>query len=517
MRYPLLYQINTRVILGEISTGLGRIATFDDVPRQILDDIGERGFEWVWMLGVWQTGAAGRAVSLAQIDSFRAALPDIRPADVCGSPYAIADYHVHHDFGGERALAGFRTRLRRRGLKLLLDFVPNHIAPDHPWVAQHPEWLIRGTEEDLQREPQNYARFETGRGPMILAYGRDPYFSGWSDTVQLNYRHPGLRQAMRDTLLSVAAHCDGVRCDMAMLVEPDVFARTWGDRSLPWDGTPPVDGPFWPEAIAAVRAVHPGFAFMAEVYWDMEFRLQQEGFDYTYDKRLYDRLHAGGARAVRDHLHADPRFQDRSARFLENHDEPRAARVFPLDQHRAAAAVTYLVPGLRFFHEGQLQGRRVHVPMHIGRRPLEPVDPAISKLYDALFYVLGPRETHDGEWHLWEPRPAWDGNPSWDQFLVFSWVYEERRLLVTVNYGPSPAQCYVSVPLPGLAGHQVRLDDLLSPASYVRSGDEIMGHGLYLDVPAWQVHAFEVHDVVAEQQMRSDADEVPIDADLVGV
>jgi hypothetical protein len=516
MRYPLLYQINTRVLINEIGASLGRPATLDDVPRGILDDVGQRGFEWVWLLGVWQTGPAARAVSLAQIDSFRGDLPDIRPADVCGSPFAITDYRVHHDFGGERALAGFRTRLQRRGLKLLLDFVPNHMAPDHPWVAQHPEWLIRGTEEDLEHEPQNYARFSTAQGEMILAYGRDPYFSGWSDTVQLNYRHPGLREAMRQELLRVAEHGDGVRCDMAMLVEPDVFARTWGERSRPWDGATPVDEPFWPEAIATVRAAHPGFLFMAEVYWDMEFRLQQRGFDYTYDKRLYDRLHAGAARPVRDHLRADPSFQDHSARFLENHDEPRAAAVFPSpEQHRAAAAITYLVPGLRFFHEGQLQGRHTRVPMHIGRRPPEPVDPTVAKLYDALFYVLGARETHDGDWRLWDPRPAWEGNGSWDQFIVFSWVYEDRRLLVTVNYGATPAQCYVSMAIPGLAGRQIRLDDLLSSTSYVRSGDELVGTGLYLDIPAWHVHVFEMHVVVPEPQAES-ADEVLFDSDLVG-
>src|SRR5262249_35078435 len=150
--------------------------------------------------------------------------------------------------------------------------------------------------------------------------------------------------------------CDGVRCDMAMLLLPDVFQRTWGNRSLPPGGVAPVDTPFWPEAIMAVRQRQPRCVFLAEVYWDLEWTLQQQGFDYTYDKRLYDRLHVRDAEGVRGHLWADLEFQRKSTRFLENHDEPRAAGAFPPQVHRAAATVAFLVPGMRFFHEGQLEG-----------------------------------------------------------------------------------------------------------------------------------------------------------------
>src|SRR5262249_54920202 len=150
-------------------------------------------------------------------------------------------------------------------------------------------------------------------------------------------RHGGLRQAMGMELLAAAEQCDGLRCDMAMLVLPDVFQRTWGDLSKPADGTPPVDLAFWPEAIARVRMVRPDFLFMAEVYWDLEWVLQQQGFDYTYDKRLYDRLHARDAESVRKHLWADMDFQRKSVRFLEKHDEPRAAGAFPPHIHKTAA------------------------------------------------------------------------------------------------------------------------------------------------------------------------------------
>jgi alpha amylase-like protein len=493
--HPLLYQLNTRVYLNERSEALGRKASFDDVPDALLDEIKATGFEWLYLLGVWQTGPAAREISRANPHT-RAEVETIlrgcKDEDIIGSPFAIRSYEPSATFGGSAALAALRERVRSRELRLMLDFVPNHIAPDHEWVSIHPEYLIAGSKEDLAREPQNWGRFDTPAGPRVFAFGRDPYFAGWSDTVQLNYRHPKLRRAMVDQLMRVAEWCDGVRCDMAMLLEPDVFVKTWGDRALPMDGFPPVDIPFWPDAIAAVRGRYPDFTFMAEVYWDMEWRLQQRGFDFTYDKRLYDRLRASAAGEVREHLQADMAFQNRSARFLENHDEPRAAHSFTSEIHRPAALITFFVPGLRFFHEGQIEGWKVHTSMHLGRRPQEPADAQTRIFYDLLLDCLRRSEVHDGVFNLWQPRPAWEGNPTWNNFICFSWHDEGRCLLGIANYAASQSQCYVTVDLDLLSGKSFRLSDLLSSASYERSGDELRTRGLYLDLPAWGYHLFQL-------------------------
>ena len=495
-RYPSLYQINTRVWLHELGASLGRPATLGDVPDAPLDRIATDGFDFLWLLGVWQTGDAGRQVSLGQADwlrEYHELLPDFTPADVCGSPFAVREYVVNADFGGPRALEVFRQRLADRSIRLMLDFVPNHTALDHPWVREHPEYYVPGSAEDLAREPHNYRRVETARGPRVLAHGRDPYFPGWPDTLQVNYRHPGLRGAMEEVLDAIAGQCDGVRCDMAMLVLPDVIARTWGDRSRPADGAPAVDQSFWPEAIARVRRRRPGFVFMAEAYWDLEWTLQQQGFDYTYDKHLYDRLRARDPGGVRGHLHADADYQRRSARFLENHDEPRAAAAFPPPVSQAASAIALLVPGLRFVHEGQRSGRRLRTSNHLRRRVAEPVDQELETVYNRLFACMRRPEVRDGDWELLEAVPAWDGNPTWERFVAFAWHGPGGRLLVAVNYGDSRAQCFVRLSRADLGGGVFLLRDLMNPGTqYERDGTDLSARGLYLDMPAWGYHVFEV-------------------------
>jgi hypothetical protein len=495
MRHPRLYQLNTRIALNERALQLGRPAMLDDVDDSFIDQAAKRGFEWLWLLGVWQTGQTGRMISRSDpklLRECREVLADFSQDDISGSPFSVQSYDVHRDFGGDASLGALRQRVARRSIKLLLDFVPNHVAPDHPWVVRHPEYFVHGTEEDLARQPQNYTRVKTVQGSTIMAYGRDPYFDGWSDTLQLNYRHAGLRDAMRRELLRISDRCDGVRCDMAMLVQPEIFQRTWGDRSRPVDGSAPVDRPFWPDAIREVRERHSGFLFVAEVYWGMEWELQQAGFDYTYDKRLYDRLRAEGARPVREHLMADAAFQDHSLRFLENHDEPRAASMFPRAVHEAAAIITFFVPGLRFFHEGQLEGRRIHVSMHVRRRPPEQPDRGLSTFYERLLTCLRRREPHDGQFRLHPPQAAWQSNPTCEQFIAFSWEMDDAKMYAVVNYGPTQGQCYVPVTFSGLAGRRVSFVDLMGNARYERAGDELLSRGLYLDMPSWGYHLFEV-------------------------
>lgn len=483
--HPSLYEINTRVWLTELSRILGRHATLDDIPDVELDRFERMGFDWLWFLSVWRTSQAGQKVSRDNQQwrrEFQETLPDLREGDIAGSGFAIESYEVPSELGSPAALARLRQRMHQRGLMLMLDFVPNHVALDHPWVEKHPERFVAGTEELLERDPQNYVRLRLPSGDRILALGRDPYFPGWPDTLQLDYSHPSTQEAMLRELERIAEQCDGVRCDVAMLILPDVFERTWGNRIAP----------FWPVAISRVRERFPDFCFLAEVYWDLEGTLQQQGFDYTYDKRLYDRLRERQARPVREHLHAALEYQNKSARFLENHDETRAAAVFQPVVHRAAAVITYLIPGLRFFHQGQFEGRKKRISPHLVRAPDESPDEPTQVFYDQLLAILRRPIVRKGQWESLTFHAAWESNTSWEDFIAHTWQADGERIVVVVNYAPHPSQCHLALPFPEIKGRSVQFQDLLGPASYVRDGNELLARGLYLDLQPWSYHVFHI-------------------------
>jgi hypothetical protein len=254
------------------------------------------GADAVWLMGVWGRSSAGMALANANAElqaSLAEALPDLRRTDVIGSPYCVRRYIVDAGFGGPDALAVARAALAARGARLILDYVPNHVAPDHPWVADRPELFVRGDADDLKADPGGWMAV----AGQVLAHGRDPYFPPWPDVVQLDAFSPALRAATADLLADIAWQCDGIRCDMAMLMTNQVFARTWGGRT----GSAP-DAKFWPAVLGELRARHPETLMIAEAYWNMEWVLQQQGFNFCYDKRLFGRILSRDASAVREHL-----------------------------------------------------------------------------------------------------------------------------------------------------------------------------------------------------------------------
>ena len=483
-RYPLLYQVNCRVWLTELSRTFARRATLDDIPDVALDHFADQGFDWIWLLSIWQTGPVAQAISRAHPTwrrEFEETLHDLDDCDIAGSGFAIQSYTVHRDLGGDEALTRLRQRMHKRGLKLMLDFVPNHMAPDHPWIEDHPDYFVHGSEVDLARSPRNYCRVTTKNEPLLLAYGRDPYFEGWPDTIQLNYSNPALQDAMIGELLRISDQCDGVRCDMAMLVLPEVFERTWSVRSEP----------FWAKAIEAVRCEHPDFLFLAEVYWDMEGAMLHEGFDFAYDKRLYDRLRGLQARPVREHFYAGLDYQNKLARFLENHDEPRAAATFPREVHEAAAILTFLWPGLRFFHQGQFEGNQIRISPHLVRGPAHTDDESLKCFYERLLAILRYHAARDETWRSLDCVPAWEGNESQDNFIACEWRgIDGQRMLVVVNYSAQQSQCYVRLPFDELRNNTWSLRDAMSDAVYERNGPDLVSRGLYMDVPKWHYHVF---------------------------
>lgn len=489
---PVIYEINTWVWLNDLGKKKKNPVTLATVPKREWDAMALRGFDAVWLMGVWERSPAGRAIAMANkglLADFRRALPDFAESDNVGSPYCVRRYQADPRLGGREGLARARMELAKRGIRLILDFVPNHVAPDHPWVTEHPEYFIGGDAGDLARDPASFF----AAGERLFACGRDPFFPAWQDVLQLNAFNQDLRAAVIDTVIDIAAQCDGVRCDMAMLVMNDVFQRTWGERA----GTQPASD-YWPELIAAVRKSRPGFLFMAEAYWDLEWELQQQGFDFCYDKKLYDRLEHGPAEGVRLHLCADMAYQERLVRFIENHDEPRAAAAFSPEQERAAAVATMTLPGAVLLHEGQFEGRKVRLPVFLGRRPDEPPDEDLRAFYHALLDAVAGKGLRDGEWRLCG-REGWPDNQSCLNLAAWCWRTGEDRFLVVVNLSPHCSQGLIRIPWDDLDGRGWLLADVLTGDLFERDGTGMAGPGLYVDLAGRAFHFFEMKPVPQEQ------------------
>jgi hypothetical protein len=480
---PVVHEINTWVWLEELSRTFGRRITLADVPAEVWDDVARPGVDAVWLMGVWERSPRGAQIAREHHDMRRAAeeaLPGMTDSDIVGSAYCVRRYSADPFFGGDLGLAMARVALAHRDVKLVLDLVPNHVAPDHDWTVRRPELFVHATFEQARDEPGSCIEVQ---GHM-LACGRDPYFPAWPEVVQLDATSPALRAAMVEQVMHLAERCDAVRCDMAMLMLDDVFVRTWGDRARP-DRT---DGRgYWPTIIEPVKAAFPDFQFWAEAYWDLEPVLLEQGFDACYDKRLYDTLvHAGSAADVRAHV-ADG--DGRGVRFVENHDEPRAASLVGPQHHRALLTAVCTLPGVALLHEGGAQGRRTRVPVILRRRPDEQPDHDLERFVHRLLAALGD-DLRRGEWAL-ATIDGWPDNRTNEQLLAWTWTSADARYVVVVNLSDQRADGMLAAPWDDVAG-DVTLIDRLSAVQFERSGGDWIEHGLYVALEPYGVHLFDV-------------------------
>jgi hypothetical protein len=488
--HPHLYEINTWAWLEALSRCEGRKLSLAEVPDRDWDGLERLGFDLVWLMGVWERSPLGRRI--AQTDSplfplYEQALPGWRLDQVVGSPYSIRDYSPDPRIGTWLDIDSARQKLHARNMGLILDFIPNHTGLDHLWVAAHPEYYLQGTEQDFRENPSLFYLCERGgEEPLILVRGRDPYFPPWKDLAQLNLFQPAARAALLAELQKIAQHCDGVRCDMAMLVLTDVFSKTWS-RFL--TGFPPPAREFWTEAMSAV----PGLILLAEVYWGMERRLQELGLDFTYCKGFYDLLRDGPPDDVRAHFTADPDYQRRAVHFLENHDEARSAAVFGPEKLPAVGALLATAPGMRMYHQGQLEGRKIHLPIELAEAAEEPPDPATTAFYAKILQISNQEIFHTGEWKFLSVEPS--GDSTADNLIVYQWRSKTSWKLVAVNLAGVTSQGSVQIAGEITSASQYTLRDELNSAAYQWHGSDIARDGLYLRLNGYAAQVFDITPV----------------------
>ncbi|MFX0186274.1 MAG: alpha-amylase family glycosyl hydrolase [Candidatus Hodarchaeota archaeon] len=484
---PKIFQINTWSWLYGLSETYNCPITLKNVPEEVLDKEISL-FDVVWLMGVWERSPKGREIAIQHPDlqkEYRRALRYFSTDDVVGSPYSVHYYHVDYHLGGQEGLAFFRKQLADRGLLLLLDYVPNHVAIDHVWTLEKSDVFIEGTFEEQISNPYDFFSL----GGKVYAHGRDPYFAPWSDTVQINAFSQDARQKAINTLLNIALQCDGVRCDMAMLLINEVFKRTWGERV----GKPP-EKEFWQEIIPAVKEKFPNFKFIAEVYWDLEWKLLQQGFDYCYDKRLYERLVHDNADSIREQLRADLDYQSRLVRFIENHDEKRAIKVFGEKRSRAAAIISLTLPGARLIHEGQMRGHSIKLPIQLRRRPMEVDITELMDFYQNLLKIISGKEKGKGQWELCKIEPVANDN-SYKNLIAYTWSFINKNILIVVNFSTYPTRGHVRIKDVHYGFNEWTFRDLLTEEEYIYKGEDLDTYGLYVDLDAWKGHIFDIKKI----------------------
>ncbi|KAL0233105.1 hypothetical protein GEMRC1_011850 [Eukaryota sp. GEM-RC1] len=478
-----VYEISTRPWLYELSQKYQRsIHSLDDVPDAEIQVIANMNMDMVYMMGVWQLGPSGLLHDRTDpglINGFKRLLPDFTMDDVIGSPYAVVNYSTNSVIGGNGALTRFRYRLRKFGLRLMLDFVPNHMATDTIFMSNlryfircPPGWDCPSSE---------YLR-------NGVAYGKDPYSGAWTDTAQLNYWDQETIKLQIQNLLTVASYADGIRVDMAMLLLNDVIEMTWGNHMKDLGYSKPrVE--FWESAIKEVKKQFPDCLFLAEQYWYKEEELLGLGFDSVYDKDgMYEALKSGDLDNIRGLVWGRKSHMIHFAHFVENHDEERAVVSFgSATRSIGAALVSFTLPGLKFHHHGQWEGKRNRLDVHLRRSASEAVDKAVSQWYnnyltsDLSIFKTGK----------FSPVAVQGTSDCW-RLLSWKWTLDSDLVLVVVNYSDNSGSGKISL---DIAGETIRFYDVLTGNYWDWSGKDVRSGEFIAVIEAWNAQIFKVYSV----------------------
>ncbi|MCR4417053.1 MAG: alpha-amylase family glycosyl hydrolase [Ignavibacteria bacterium] len=502
MNHKLVYQIDIREFFFRHKSKNSGIKNLLDLPSEFFDEIKSLGVEFLWLLGIYEPSQASREISISMTElhkKYSTSLLDWKEDDVIGSPYAITSYKISKEFGGEEVYKKFREKIKKNyKLKTILDFVPNHLAIDSPVVQKHPEFFIQATEDKKNKCPEDYIKINIMGKEYIFAHGREPYSPVWKDTLQLDYRSKSVREFMIKELLKLSKKCDGVRCDMSMLLLSDIFFDNWKDYPLPKDYVPAAQE-FWYDAISKVKKENPDFVFIAEVYWHRENDLLELGFDFVYDKLIYELLIDNRVDLINEYIKKNFSYQKNRFLFLENHDEQRSAHIFSDEKLKAVATLIYTLPSMKLIYDGQLEGKEFHHAIQLRRLQNEEVNSELKNFYKKLFNAIKNSSIPKAYFKLLKPVAAWEGNPGFFNFIIYLYEDEKfRKDLVVINLSPYQSQCKVKVDSYDLIGKKFLIKDRLSDEEYIRDGNEMFYNGLYLDVKPYQSQIFEF--IKVEQQ-----------------
>jgi Alpha amylase, catalytic domain len=405
-----LYQIHTRDFLFKISP----TAKLKDVPVGFWQDLKLKGINQIYLLGVWSV--CDFAHNLAKKSYITTA-----SQTTVGSCFSIDDYTIDPIIATEQEFLDFKKMINGLEMNLVLDFIPNHFGCSTPLLDSNPEVFLKTTQPDLD------SQFWFDHNGIKFLYGKDPNFGSWHDTVQVDYSNPKTHAFMKQKLEYIATMCDGVRCDMSMLVESEIFQRTWSNllqRELP-----PYSS-FWQTVIPKIKNLYPNFIFIAEVYWEMEKQMIGSGFDYVYNKSFLDYLiHQDYAK-----LQANLRYfnVDHCVYFLENHDENRSASTLEKSKISLCVVLLCFLGGIQFFYDQQWQGQSVRNPIQILESQTTQTNLKIELLYKNLLEYTQQSVFEIGKTKIMDTPFA--------DLVAIIWEYKDQKTCVFINFGETKRQ-----------------------------------------------------------------------------
>lgn len=484
-QHPHIYQLDTLTWLNQLSADTGKNIRLIDIKDHQWKSIRSAGFDLVWLMGIWERSEDSKLKALSQSwirDYFGSCQTDFRSA-VQGSPYAVKSYNPDPRIATADELREVRTRINHLGLRLILDFVPNHTSTDHAWVQQYPDMYVHAGPEN--HSAKAFEGFLSGS--YKIAFGKDPYFEPWTDTAQLDYRNAQTCSRMTEVLSEIARLCDGVRCDMAMLISPDVFRDTW-EQVPPETAESKFD--FWKHAVESVRRRRKDFVFIGEVYWGRQEEFYGYGFNYCYDKEFYDALKSQGSAELMQTVRSMSKSRrNNGLRFTENHDEERSVSVFGKDKAFAAAATVWTLPGMRFLQDGQKQGCDLRKPVQIAVQKPYKTDDRLKTKYEILLKFADEDVMHEGIFRILKAQSCDEKNPVPDGFLAWSWELHGKIRIAVINFSAQTVAGRLPMKIK-TSYTTIEILDLIDGSLYKRDADQLTSPGLFIQLNPWQVHLF---------------------------
>lgn len=528
------------------------VARLDQVPDEELDLLARRGFNGLWLIGLWERSQASRRIK-----------------QMCGNPeaaasaYSLNDYTIAQELGGEEACANLRQRAWSRGIRLASDMVPNHMGIDSRWVMEHPDWFISlpyspfpayqfhgpdvasdGRVEikvedhyfDRSDAAVVFRRLDRWTGEVRYVYhGNDGTSFPWNDTAQLNYLKPEVREAVIQTILHVARQFPIIRFDAAMTLTKRHYQRLWfpepgsggaipsraehGLTRAQFDAAMPAE--FWREVVDRVAAEAPNTLLLAEAFWLMEgYFVRTLGMHRVYNSAfmnmLRDEENANYRSVIKNTLAFDPEVLKRYVNFMNNPDERTAVDQFGKgDKYFGVCTMMATLPGLPMFGHGQIEGYTERYGMEYRRayhdeqpdpwlvaRHEKEISPLLHRrrlFAEVSDFLLYDFFTDQG--HVNEDVFAYSNRSGQDRVLVvFNNRYASARGWVRLSCAYAEKGAHGKHLRQRSLGESFRLEagssafvayrDSFSGLEYLHRALDVAEQGLRFELHAYQTHVF---------------------------